>query len=308
MSELLFSVVIPTYNRAGFILKTIQSVLAQTYQNFEIIIVDDGSTDNTEEVIKPFLSSKIKYFKIPNSERAAARNYGMKRTSGDYITFLDSDDIYYQDYLFNAKNALIGFNYPAFFHLAYESKSGLTGKTLKKYSVKSDDVYSLIKGNHLSCIGVFLKKEATINYAFNEDRHLSGSEDWELWLRLAAKFGLKTDSRISSALISHDSRSVFDYDEEELLNRKNLALHYSFEDPEVKKVFGKYRRKMDAYCDTYISLHLALSLENRQAVKYLFQAIRYYPMVFFTKRTAAIAKYLLLNVVGIRKRPDVKQV
>jgi glycosyltransferase involved in cell wall biosynthesis len=303
VSELLFSVVIPTYNRAGFISKTLQSVLDQTYQNFEIIIVDDGSTDNTGEIVQPLLSSKIKYFKIPNSERAAARNFGIKQTRGDYITFLDSDDIYYKDYLSNAKNALTGYNFPVFFHLAYESKSDLTGKSLKKYAVKSDDVYSLIKGNHLSCIGVFLKKAATVNYAFNEDRHLSGSEDWELWLRLAAKFGLKTDSRISAALIAHDSRSVFDYDEEELLNRKNLALHYSFEDPEVKKVFGKYRSKMDAFCDTYISLHLALSLENKQSVKYLIQAIRYYPMVFFTKRTVVILKYLLLNIFGIRKRP-----
>jgi glycosyltransferase involved in cell wall biosynthesis len=295
-NDLFFSVIIPTYNRAGFIRRTVETVLQQTNQSFEIIIVDDGSTDNTEEVVQDMLSERIFYFRIRNSERAAARNFGMDKASGDYITFLDSDDLYYPDYLSNADDALRKYSYPVFFHLAYESWSESEQRPLKKFAVKNDDIYSLIKGNHLSCIGVFLKKNSINRMRFNTDRNLSGSEDWELWLRMAANFGLKTDERVSSALVIHDNRSVLGYDEHKLLNRKNLALHYSFEDPAVVKVYGKYRKQMNAYCDTYIALHLALSGENRKAIKYLFISFMFFPDVLFTKRALATMKYILTNL------------
>lgn len=301
--NIFFSVIVPTYNRAGFITRTIESVLKQSYQHFEIIVVDDGSTDNTEEVVKSILSDKITYYRIANAERAAARNTGMSKAKGDYITFLDSDDLLYKDYLSNAVQSLTKYGYPVFFHLAYESWSDVKSKSLIKYSVKNDDIYSLIRGNHLSCLGIFLKRENVRNFRFNEDRNLSGSEDWELWLRLAANFGLKTDPRVSAALVVHDSRSVLNYDEEKLLHRKNLALQYSFENAAVKRVYGKHRKEMDAYCDTYIALHLALSMENKKALKYFFLSVYYYPDVFFSKRTLAIFKYIVLNILGIRKKP-----
>jgi glycosyltransferase involved in cell wall biosynthesis len=304
MSEPLFSIIIPTYNRAGFIAKTINSVLSQSYRNFEIIIVDDGSTDNTIDVLRPFLSDRISYEKIPNGERAAARNVGMNKAKGDYITFLDSDDLYYTDYLENAVQSLQKYNYPVFFHLAYETWSESSNKPLRKYAVKNDDVISLRKGNHLSCLGIFIKREEANEYRFNEDVNLSGSEDWELWLRLASRYGLKTDDRVSAALVIHDSRSVFNYDENKLLYRKNLALRYSFEDKYVQQVFGKHRKVMEAYCDSYISLHLALSAKNKRALKYFFLSLQFHPDVFFTKRTLAIFKYILLNVVGGRRKQE----
>jgi glycosyltransferase involved in cell wall biosynthesis len=298
--ELFFSVIIPTYNRADFIRQTVQSVLDQTYRNFEIIIVDDGSTDNTEEVVKGINSNLISYYRIVNSERAVARNFGMEKATGDYITFLDSDDIFYPDYLSNADKALMRFKYPAFFHIAYESKSSSNGKSLYTYSIKNNDIYSLIKGNHLSCLGVFLHREQLKNYRFNEDRDLSGSEDWELWIRIAAKHGIKSSHKVSAALMIHDSRSVLNYDESKLLFRKNLALKYSFEDRAVQRVYGPYRNAMEAYCDTYISLHLALSNNNNKALKYIIMAVKYYPKVLFNKRTAAIFKYVMLNFFRLR--------
>ena len=99
MSDILFSIIIPTYNREKFIVKTIQSVLSQTYTNFELIIVDDGSTDNTEKFVRNVKDNRIKFFKKENKERGAARNYGTNKAKGDYITFLDSDDLLYSKYL-----------------------------------------------------------------------------------------------------------------------------------------------------------------------------------------------------------------
>src|SRR5258705_128554 len=103
-----FSVIIPTYNRTEFMTRTIQSVLDQTFKSFEIIIVDDGSTDNTETILQPLIQqhSNISYFKKKNEERGAARNFGIMRAKGNYVTFLDSDDIFYPGHLQEAMELL----------------------------------------------------------------------------------------------------------------------------------------------------------------------------------------------------------
>jgi len=298
--EIFFSVIIPTYNRADFIRRTIQSVFNQQYKNFEVIIVDDGSTDGTEEIIGNFEFRNLFYYKTENLERGAARNFGISKAKGDYITFLDSDDLFYNNYLANAKESLTRLSFPVFFHQSYEIKK-LDGKVLERQQhLASDDLRQLAKGNHLSCIGIFIRKDVTDKFRFNSDRNLSGSEDWELWLRLAANFGLKTDSRISAALIVHETRSVLSYDEQKLLLRKNLALKYAFADPVVARSFSAYRRLIEAYCDTYISLHLILSKKNKQGIKYLVHAINAYPACMFDRRFLAIVKYLILNFLLVR--------
>ena len=86
------SVVIPTYNRANFIGPAIRSALDQSYQDFEIVVVDDGSTDNTADVVRPFASDKMVYSAQPNGGRSTARNHALALARGEYIAFLDSDD------------------------------------------------------------------------------------------------------------------------------------------------------------------------------------------------------------------------
>lgn len=299
-TEIFFSIIIPTYNRAGLIRRTIQSVFNQTYKNFEVIIVDDGSTDNTMEVVGNFEFKNLFYYKTKNLERGAARNYGVDMAKGDYITFLDSDDLLYSNYLSNAKVALEKYSLPVFFHQGYEIKK-IDGRVLEKLNnFSSNNIGQLAKGNHLSCIGVFIKKEVMDKFRFNVDRNLSGSEDWELWLRLAANFGLYADTNITAALIIHDSRSVLSYDENKLLLRKNLALEYAFNDPRVEEKFSPYRPIIEAYCDSYISLHLVLSKKNIRGIRYLLHAIKAYPICVMDRRFLAILKYLLLNFFHLR--------
>jgi glycosyltransferase involved in cell wall biosynthesis len=91
----LVSVVIPTYNRAALVTETVQSILSQTYSNFEIIIVDDGSTDDTEKIVNDLNNSQIRYFKIPHTGSfGTVRNVGLKNARGEYIAFVDSDDLW----------------------------------------------------------------------------------------------------------------------------------------------------------------------------------------------------------------------
>ncbi|PIQ22099.1 MAG: glycosyl transferase, partial [Cytophagales bacterium CG18_big_fil_WC_8_21_14_2_50_42_9] len=111
-SKPFFSVVIPTYNLADFIFKTIQSVLNQTYPAFEIIIIDDGSRDNTEAVVKAIPDKRIVYQKVENGERGRARNIGTLQAKGDYITFIDSDDLAYPNHLAEAARMVASYKEP----------------------------------------------------------------------------------------------------------------------------------------------------------------------------------------------------
>jgi glycosyltransferase involved in cell wall biosynthesis len=292
-----FTVVIPTYNRAAFIAKTLFSVLAQTCQSFEIIVVDDGSTDNTQAVVNQLTDPRITYHRRSNGERGAARNTGSALARGQYITFLDSDDLLYPNFLQYAFESIQQYNNPPFLHMAYEVLRE-NGKNARIDWIKNGDISCLRKGNPLSCIGVLLRKDVAQAFPFQEDRNLSGSEDWELWLRIAANYGLCTDNRISAALVDHGERSVMSFDEHKLANRKNLALKYAFRDPAVVQKFTPYKKQMTAYCDSYISLHLMLSGKSRPAWKYMRQAIFEHSGVIFEKRFLVIIKHFLLNLLG----------
>src|SRR5262245_32601052 len=104
--DIFFTIVIPTYNRAQLIDATIQSVLQQTYRNYEVIVVDDGSTDNTEEVVKKYLAPNFIYYKLEHGERSAARNFGTSKAKGDYINWFDSDDIMLPNHLEELNKAI----------------------------------------------------------------------------------------------------------------------------------------------------------------------------------------------------------
>ena len=100
MEDKLVSIIMPTYNCAKFIGKTIESVIAQTYENWELIIVDDCSKDNTEEVVSKYKDNRIKYYRLENNSGAAvARTEAMKKARGSYMSFLDSDDLWKKDKL-----------------------------------------------------------------------------------------------------------------------------------------------------------------------------------------------------------------
>jgi glycosyltransferase involved in cell wall biosynthesis len=299
MKDIFFSVVIPTYNRASFISTAIQSVLSQSYINFELIIIDDGSTDNTENIIKSIRSDKIKYYKKENAERAAARNYGIEKAHGDYVTFLDSDDIYYSNYLQNAFESIVKYNQPPFLHLAYEVKN-LGGETIMQFNkIRSGDYKILLKPNILSCMGVFIRNDITQNFRFNENRDLSGTEDWELWMRIVANHGIIADNRISSCCIDHDDRSVLEVSETKLVQRKELAINYAFKDIMVKKKYEKYLNIIKAHSNTYIALHLCLAGKFKEALKYLKKAVLSYPFIIFDKRIFAITKLFFQSRLNV---------
>jgi glycosyltransferase involved in cell wall biosynthesis len=290
----LFSVIIPTYNRANLIKKTLDSVLEQTYFLFEVIVVDDGSSDNTAEVIRPLLAEpRIRYFKIKNSERGAARNFGVSKSEGQYITFLDSDDVFLPWHLQVAHEKIEENHQPPALHLGYEMHHS-NGRIDSLPLLPSPVNDKLLEGNFLSCMGVFLRRDVALQFPFDEDRALSGSEDYELWLRIAARVPILTFPEVTSRLINHDMRSVIQADPKKLMTRISLLEQKLLHDEKFMQRFGNKMTMFSSYRTLYLALHLALSGERGQALKSLLLTAYHYPYVIFSYRFAVALKKIML--------------
>lgn len=137
-----YSIIVPTYNRVNYLFKCIDSVLDQTYDKFELIIIDDGSTDNTEELVKKYSDKRIKYYKNQNHGIGYSRNFGIDKANGDYIFFLDSDDYLNEDMLEQVNkqikcNDILIFNYQEIYekdnHKLLNSYPVFNNYTLKEH-------------------------------------------------------------------------------------------------------------------------------------------------------------------------------
>ena len=173
MADPFISLVVPTYNRAGYIVKTLATLLAQDYDAYEIIVVDDGSTDNTEAAVAAIGNSRIRYHKKQNAERGAARNYGARLATGQYVNFFDSDDLAYPNHLREAAKVIAALGNPEIFHLGYDIKDADGNLERTVGSLPSSVNAVLIDGNHLSCNGVFVSRDIFLALPFSENRSLS---------------------------------------------------------------------------------------------------------------------------------------
>jgi glycosyltransferase involved in cell wall biosynthesis len=301
MNNFLFSIIIPTYNRANLIVDTLDSILNQIFKDFEVIIIDDGSTDDTREIVESYIyDNGLKnwyYFYKINKERGAARNFGIEKAKGQWITFLDSDDIFYNNHLSIASEFIFKNGEITVFHSAYEFRNQKHKLIRKVNYPKNGNINdAVLKGNLLSCFGIFIKKEVIHELKFNEERNLSGSEDWLLWLKIAARYKIDFQSKISGCMIQHDERSVLNFSEDKLLSRCNLLVNKLYEDKIFIEKFGeKAIRKIYAHMLTYSALHVLLSNKKKSAMKLFFKGLKYSTSEFFKMRTLAIFKYLLLK-------------
>lgn len=184
-----FSIVIPTYNRLNNLKKALNSILNQTYQTFQIVIVDDGSKDGTQEYISSLNNIKIKYVWQENSGLpSVARNNGIKITDFEWVCFLDSDDFWEDDKLEKVKNAIE--NNPDAIAVSHSENLIVNGIFQKKliHGTDAANVYErlLFQGNCFSTSAMTVKKEILekIN-GFNISSKYYIVEDYELWLRIS---------------------------------------------------------------------------------------------------------------------------
>lgn len=293
MTDTLFTLVIPTYNRAEFIVKTLQSIESQTYSNFEVIIVDDGGSDNTQAIVNDFNNPKFTYFRKANGERGAARNFGLKKANGSYVNFVDSDDLLYPNHLEEAQKMIKNYKRPEVFHLAYDIKDS-DGRLMKEVTNFANPINDhLVYGNHLSCNGVFIRKDVAEIHHFNENRMLAASEDYELWLRLASRFPIWCSKEITSTVINHEARSVLTINKEKFLVRVNLLIDLVANNETFIKRYGNRRAQFYAAMQIYAALHLAMAGHKSESIVYLQKAIFSYPALLYDRRFFGVLKNLI---------------
>ena len=185
------SVIMPTYNQAEFIVNAIESVLNQSYQSFELIIIDNYSEDNTEKVVESYKDKRIRYSKFRNNGIiAASRNHGIRQSRGEYIAFLDSDDAWHRQKL---EMQLAEFKQPDIIGVACDSilipetayyRKNAFGRSKVGYiDYQYDDI---LNRNSIATSSVILRKDTLERVGgFDENIDFAFIEDWELWLRVS---------------------------------------------------------------------------------------------------------------------------
>ncbi len=182
------SVIIPTYNYGHFIKEAIMSVLSQSYSDLEVIVVDDGSTDETSSIISSVKDSRISYIYQENQGLASARNSGIEIASGEYIGFLDADDIWMPNKLELQLSRFKKRSDVGLIYTGYEviDDSGTYIVTRKAHKSEGDLISQLILGNIVSgSATTSLVRRKCFDKAGLFDKTLLSCEDWDMWLRIA---------------------------------------------------------------------------------------------------------------------------
>lgn len=290
------SVIIPSYNSATFLSHTIDSVLQQTYKHIEIIIVDDGSKDNTKEILKPYLklyTDKIKYFYQKNAGSSVARNNGIKLSNGDYVAFLDADDQWFHDKLErqlgfvknNSKYQLVFSNARIINQDGY-----FLGNYIKDCSIFRDAnqiSLMLLMKNFIPFSSVMAKRDI-LNKVGLFDESLKGCEDYDLLLKITRLYpiGFISDNLINYRISPGNKSSNIEFRHRMTLT---VVKRFSIHD---KKFLKKHRVIIyKRWADCHYSLGYALYEKNklRDASKEFSKSIAYCPFLNFKQ-------YLLLAI------------
>ena len=131
-----FSVIIPLYNKEDYIKNTLKSVFNQSFQDFEVIIVDDGSTDKSLQIVKQFIDDRLKVYIQKNQGVSVARNFGIEKAKSEYIALLDADDLWYENHLFELKKLIEIFPDAGLFCTNHEIKRSPHLVTPAKFNFK----------------------------------------------------------------------------------------------------------------------------------------------------------------------------
>lgn len=181
-----FSVVIPTFNRAKKLNRALESLCKQSYKDFEVIVCDDGSTDNTNEVVKSFAQKlDIKYFFETNwGGPARPRNVGIKKASGEWVCFLDSDDWWFDNKMDKLEQAINKYEADVYFHYFRCGNLVIGQYDVKNISCVYKDL--LTNGNRIVNSSLCIRKKMLLTVdGFREDKNMIAIEDYDLLIRLA---------------------------------------------------------------------------------------------------------------------------
>ena len=229
-----FSVAIAVYNKEKYIVETVESVLAQNFDDFEVVIVDDGSTDSSRELIRQFNDKRIKIFSQENQGASAARNYAIAKCSGKYIALIDADDLWTPEHLPNIKELILQFPEAQLFATHYEVMYTPHYKVEANYSIELDNKIQLINDYFAGSMVNSLIHTSSVAFTKNAfldagqfDINLRSGEDTDLWIRLGLKNKIAFHTNVSSTYRKYADN--------------NLTSQYLVE--ESSKLIGKYKEE-----------------------------------------------------------------
>lgn len=256
-----FSVVIPVFNGESVIERAIESVAEQSFRDFELIVVNDGSTDRTEATVNSVCSNYPlliwKQVITSNQGRSHARNLGIKKARGDFICFLDADDTFIQNHLVEFHEATKLF--PRISCFFADSNVKTTGAAWNKYTSFLDRLLArgefyelrnnyvifskllphfLVEGSLIPMCSTAIKKQALITIGFFDESY-SSSEDFDLWFRLSLKYRFVAIKKSLSTVYHHDnntshpSQKSINISKQLQVTRGLIAKSQDFEDPEL---------------------------------------------------------------------------
>ncbi|WP_455369633.1 glycosyltransferase family 2 protein, partial [[Eubacterium] cellulosolvens] len=185
----MFSILMPVWNRSEIVENSIKSVLSQTYKDYELIIIDDGSEDNLKEIIHPYFSKKVRYYKIPHSGVSIARNEGIKYAKGDLLAYLDSDNSWYPEFLSVMYDSIIKNEAEAAYcrYNVYR-RYPLNQKIYLHHLGGEEFNYTkLLDANYID-LNAFIHTRKIIEDVGVFDTKLKRFVDWDLILRITSKY------------------------------------------------------------------------------------------------------------------------
>jgi glycosyltransferase involved in cell wall biosynthesis len=298
MSDVLFfSVVIPTYNRVSKLIPTVTTILSQKFRAFEIIIVDDGSTDGTAGIIaEKFSDERIRVISQPNSERGAARNNGLRNAKGEYVVFFDSDDIMHDDHLQILHENILAENRPDFIATKFDfTDEHMHHRTSDMHSLSQGyyDYRLFLNGNCLAC-NVCVKRELKGLISFEEDRKYAIKEDWLFLISNMKNHKLYIVDKVTISMLDHQDRSMRS-DNELIISRTLLAMVWILDRLDLSP---REKNKLIAHVNYFCAIHWYLEDHRRGAISYAKNAIKFGGLKM---------KYLILIAKSILGRKFISQ-
>jgi len=244
-----FSIIIPLYNKANHIENTLKSILNQTYSNYEIIVINDGSSDESESKVLKFKDSRIQLYNQKNLGAAMARNLGIEKAKHDYIAFLDADDLWMENHLETLSNLINDFPNAGIYASRYELIFKEGKISIPKFNGISEDFYGIVLDYFDASLYYAVATSSSIavpKYVFNKignfKTKISSGQDVDMWIRIASKYPVAISAKITASYLYFIENSL---SKTPILEKKiKDFVDYKLEEesnPSLKKYLDIYR-------------------------------------------------------------------
>jgi glycosyltransferase involved in cell wall biosynthesis len=307
MNDPIVGVIMPAYNAETFISASIESVIAQTYTNWELTIVDDGSTDGTVDIVRKYaaVDCRVKYFYQQNGRQAKARNTGLKHSDSPLVAFLDADDLWVKEKLELQVRTLLDSNCDLVYSDGFVfSDNNTTDESLNfttrpgKFS-GSEWFAALSQLNVIPVLSVMVRRDVLDKVGgFDENPRYHGVEDYDLWLTIARHgfvfYGMK------EKLVRYRLHQGGTSRDEELIWKSTVAVlekHSDGSKPFRSRIRNIRKQLAMRFLDNYFSA--ARSGLLQQAMPFLWKSIRQDPRLFWHfRRFGAVFKNAAIGLMG----------